>query len=60
MFQLLGVLVGVYTMYSAMAGHVYAKSGPWGKTILREESPRYFWVVILIYAGLSAALLFVF
>ena len=28
MFKLLGVLVGLYTLYAAFAGKVIAKSGP--------------------------------
>ena len=60
MFKLLGVLVGLYTLYSAVSGRVYARSGPGGRTVFREDSPSYFWVVITIYAGLSVALLFLF
>jgi hypothetical protein len=60
MFKLLGVLVGLYTLYSAISGRVYARSGPGGRTVSRVDSPNYFWVVITIYAGLSAALLFFF
>jgi hypothetical protein len=60
MFKLLGILVGLYTIYSAATGRVYAKSGPGGRTVLRDESPRYFWVVIAVYAGLSGALFFLF
>ena len=60
MFKLLGVLVGFYTVYAAVAGSVYAKSGPGGRTIARADEPRYFWAVIAVYAALSAALLTVF
>lgn len=60
MFKVLGVVVGLYTLYSAFSGSVYAKSGPGGNAVSRQESPKYFWVVIAIYAGLSAALLFFF
>lgn len=60
MFKLLGVLLAVYTVYSASRGAVFAKSGPGGRMVLRSESPRYFWVVIAIYAGLSLALLTIF
>lgn len=58
MFKILGILVGLYTIYSAIAGKVYAKSGPGGRTVSKTDSPEYFWVVIAIYACLSAALLF--
>ena len=57
---MLGVLVALYTTYAAIKGEVYAKSGPWGRTVSRVDSPEYFWVVIVIYAGLSVALITVF
>ena len=60
MFKVLGILVALYTVYAAMRGVVYAKSGPGGRTVSRQDSPEYFWVVIVIYAGLSVALLVVF
>ena len=60
MFTVLGVLVALYTIYSIVAGTVYAKSGPGGSTVHRQESPEYFWIVIAIYACLSVALLFYF
>jgi hypothetical protein len=60
MFKVLGVLVAIYTLYAASKGEVFAKSGPWGRSVSRAESPRYFWVVIAIYGALSLALLTVF
>ena len=60
MFKVLGIVVALYTAYAVINGEVYAKSGPWGRTVSRVESPQYFWAVIVIYAGLSAALLTVF
>jgi hypothetical protein len=60
MFKVLGLMVGVYTLYAAVTGEVYAKSGAWGRTVSRAESPEYFWVVIAIYAGLALALATVF
>jgi hypothetical protein len=60
MFKILGVLVGLYTLYAAINGKVYARSGAWGRTVSRVDSPEYFWVVIAIYAGLSIALITVF
>ena len=60
MFKVLGIVVALYTAYAVINGEVYAKSGPWGRTVSRVDSPRYFWTVIVIYAGLSAALLTVF
>ena len=60
MFKMLGILVALYTAYAVIEGQVYAKSGPWGRTVSRVDSPEYFWVVIAIYAGLSVALVFIF
>jgi len=60
MFKMLGVLVGLYTLSAAVKGEVFAKSGPWGRTVSNQEEPRYFWSVIVIYAGLSIALLTIF
>ena len=60
MFKALGVLVGAYALYAAVKGEVYAKSGPWGRTVSREDSPEYFWVIIAIYAGLGVALMTIF
>lgn len=56
MFKVLGVLVALYVVYAAIDGKVYTKSGPGGRTVFRQDSPEYFWVVILIYAGLGLAL----
>lgn len=60
LFTVLGILLGIYTIHAAMTGEVFAKSGPWGRTIRQTDSPKYFWVVITIYAGLSIALVTVF
>lgn len=60
MFKALGLLVALYTLYSVVKGEVYAKSGAWGKTVSRAESPEYFWVVIAIYAALALALVTIF
>lgn len=60
MFKLLGILVGLYALYSAVHGRVHAKSGMSGRTICRSDSPEYFWVVVAIYACLSLALLTIF
>jgi hypothetical protein len=60
MFKLLGALLALYTVYAAFDGKVYAKSGPWGRIVSRAQSPEYFWVVIAVYTGLSAALLTLF
>jgi hypothetical protein len=55
-FKILGILVCVYTVYAAVSGRVFAKSGAWGRTVSRQESPEYFWIVIVIYACLGVAL----
>jgi hypothetical protein len=60
MFELLAILIGLYTMYAVFQGRVYAKSVVWGRTVSRADSPEYFWVVVAIYAGLSAALITIF
>jgi len=60
MFKALGVIVAVYTLYSAQRGEVYARHRAWGRWIRRSEEPRYFWVVIGIYGLLSLALMFIF
>lgn len=60
MFKSLGVLVALYALYAAYTGEVYAKSGPGGRTVTRQNSPEYFWVVVVIYACLGVALIFVF
>jgi hypothetical protein len=59
-FKRLGILVALYTAYAAATGKIYAKSGVGGRVISRRDSPRYFWVVVAIYAGLSVALLTIF
>lgn len=60
MFKALGLLVALYAVYAVVKGDVYAKSGVWGKTVSRTESPEYFWVVIAIYAALALALATIF
>lgn len=57
MFKTLGILVGLYTLFAIAKGEVYAKSGVWGRTISKQHSRDYFWIVIAIYAALSVALL---
>jgi hypothetical protein len=59
-FKALGALVALYTIHAAIKGEVYAKSGAWGRTVSRADSPEYFWVVVAIYAALSMALIFLF
>lgn len=60
MFKAIGLLVAIYAVYSIVTGRVYAKSGVGGRVVSRQESPEYFWCVVVIYAGLSAALIWLF
>lgn len=61
LFKGLGLLVAVYTIYAALSGSVYAKSGPVGaRRITRAQSPRYFWLVVACYAVLALVLLTIF
>jgi hypothetical protein len=60
MFRIIGVAVLVYAAIALARGEVFARSRLWGRTISREESPEYFWVVLVIYAALGLALIFVF
>lgn len=60
MFKLLGLLVIAYALQAAYKGRVYAKAGPGGRHVDREESPEYFWMVIVCYLGLGVALLTIF
>ena len=60
MFKLLGVLALAYTAYCAWRGEVFAKSGAWGKSFTREQSPGRFWAAIATYGVLGLALLTIF
>jgi hypothetical protein len=60
LFKMLGIVIGLYAAYAALSGKVYARSGPAGRMVTRRESPRYFWIVVVIYASLSLALLTIF
>jgi hypothetical protein len=60
LFKVLGILVALYTIDAVRRGEVYAKSGVRGRTVSRDDSPEFFGVGIVIYAGLSMALITVF
>lgn len=60
MFDIIGLLVGLYAAYAAVTGEVYAKAGVWGRTITRREAPVDFWTTVVIYAGLAVALAVLF
>jgi hypothetical protein len=59
-FPALGLVVAIYVAYAASTGEVYVKSGLWGRRLQKDDSPLYFWAVIVIYATLSLALITVF
>lgn len=56
LFDLLGVLLGLYTAYSLWRGSVYGRSGAWGRSWERGEDPMGYWTLIAIYAVLSVLL----
>jgi hypothetical protein len=62
MFKLLGIIVAVYTLWAAFDGQVYAKTRGFAgaRIVSKDDEPRYFWVVIAIYGGLSIALMTIF
>lgn len=60
LFKGLGILMGLYTIYAAVQGEVYAKSGIHWACVTQADNPYYFRMVIAIYAGLSLALVFLF
>ena len=60
LFDMLGLLMGLYVLYAALTGEVYAKSGVWGRTVSRSESPANFWMTVVIYTGLAVALVTLF
>jgi hypothetical protein len=57
LFDLLGVLLAIYTGYAAVTGSVFIRHRGWGRTVLRAEETGYFWTVIAIYGALSVALI---
>lgn len=59
-FKAFGLVFLVYAIWASVTGVVWAKGGTRSRRIVREESPVYFWVIIVIYAGMSAALMTVF
>lgn len=64
MFKGIGILVAAYTAWAILNGRVHAKAGiglrQYMDVVTRDERPGYYWTVIVIYAGLSIALLTVF
>jgi len=60
MFKALGALVALYLAYAVMTGEIYAKAGPVGRKISRDESPRAFWAAVGAYGCLALMLVFLF
>lgn len=60
MFKLLGAVLALYVLYAVYVGRVYVKHGPGGRAVWRDEEPRYFWVCVATYAGLTLALFTIF
>ena len=52
--------MAIYVMVALRSGHVYARSGPWGRDFERDGDPRRYWSAIVSYSLLSIALIFVF
>jgi hypothetical protein len=59
-FQGVGVLIFLYTLYSVFIGEVYAKDKASGRTVRKSDEPGYYWIIIVIYFGLSFACYFYF
>jgi hypothetical protein len=60
LFRLLGVLLVAYLIQALHRGHVYARSGLFGRDLSRAAQPVSYWSAVVAYALLAAALLFVF
>ncbi len=60
MFKFIGTVLLIYIFYAIATGRVLAKAGIRVREVLREDSPRYLWMVVAIYSALSVALLTVF
>jgi hypothetical protein len=60
MFEMLGILLACYTVFALWRGAVFARQGPWGRLFERADEPFHYWSAIVIYAGLSLALVFYF
>lgn len=56
LFDLLGGVLGLYVVYAAIDGKVYAKHRAWGRSWSRAENPAQFWTIIAIYTALAIAL----
>jgi hypothetical protein len=59
-FRILGVALACYLVFALVRGHVYARSGAWGRDFERAGNPCGYWSAMASYALLSAALMFIF
>jgi hypothetical protein len=59
LFRLLGLLLAAYLLQALHSGHVYARSGFFGRDVSRAQ-PFGYWSAVVTYALLAAALLLVF
>ena len=60
MFALLAVPAALYALHAALTGSVVVSEGPRARRVARDSEPGYFWTCIAIYAGLAAAMAFLF
>ncbi|HVS78081.1 MAG TPA: hypothetical protein VHE11_14175 [Steroidobacteraceae bacterium] len=60
LFRILGVAVAFYVVMALLRGHVYARSGPWGRDFERARDGWRYWSAVVSYALLSSALIFIF
>lgn len=59
-FDLLGVVVALYVVYSVYSGSVVARSGIGWRRHERDVQPRSYWSVIVVYTVLAIALITIF
>jgi hypothetical protein len=60
LFRILGVGVAFYVAVALRSGHVYARSGLWGRDFERGGDGWRYWSAIVSYSLLSIALIFIF
>jgi hypothetical protein len=60
LFRLLGLLLAAYLLQALHSGHVYARSGFFGRDVSRDAQPFGYCSAVVTYALLAAALLLVF
>lgn len=60
LFDLLGVLVALYVVYSFFTGSVAGRSGISWRSWERQGQPRMYWGVMIVYSLLAIALITIF